>query len=62
MQYLKECNYSEYFMSGVYNTMIKNNAIIKNFTVDLHIAFGTPEEYKEALNNKSFDELREKWQ
>lgn len=61
-KYLEECEYSEYFMSGVYNTMIKDNEIIKNFTVDLHIAFGTPEEYKDAEVNEQFIDLRSKWQ
>lgn len=57
MQYLKECNYSEYFMSGVYNTMIKNKLIIKNFTVDNHLPFGTPEEYEIAKNSDQFERL-----
>lgn len=53
-EYLKECNYSEYYVSGVYNSMIKNNLIIKNYTVDFHLSFGTPEEYEEAKKNKKF--------
>ena len=44
-------------MSGVYNIMIKNNAVIKNFTVDKHIPFGTPEEYELAKNKEDFKEL-----
>ena len=38
----------EYFISGVYNVMIKNNLLIKYFPTDLHISFGTPEEYEES--------------
>lgn len=57
MEYLKECNYSEYFMSGVYNTMIKNKLIIKNFTVDNHLPFGTPEEYEVAKDSDQFERL-----
>lgn len=56
-QYLNECNYSEYFVSGVYNTMIKNKLIIKNFTVDSHLPFGTPEEYEIAKNSDQFERL-----
>lgn len=57
MEYLKNCNYSEYFVSGVYNTMIKNNLIVKNFNVDFHLAFGTPEEYEDAKNSSEFERL-----
>ena len=56
-EYLDNCNYTEYFMSGVYNVMIKNGAVIKNFTVDKHIPFGTPEEYEIAKNKEDFKEL-----
>ncbi|MBQ9181610.1 MAG: glycosyltransferase family 2 protein [Bacilli bacterium] len=57
-EYLNNCNYNEYFVSGVYNIMAKHNKIIKHFDVDSHLAFGTPEEYSEALNHESdFKEL-----
>lgn len=56
-QYLNECNYTEYFVSGVYNTMIKNKLIIKNFTVDDHLPFGTPEEYEAAKDSDQFERL-----
>lgn len=56
-QYLNECNYNEYFISGVYNTMINNGLIVKNFTVDNHLPFGTPEEYEEAKKSTEFEEL-----
>lgn len=53
-EYLQNCNYNEYYVSGVYNIMIKNGAIIKNFTVDKHIPFGTPEEYEIAKDKEDF--------
>lgn len=56
-QYLNECNYTEYFVSGVYNTMIKNKLVIKNFTVDNHLPFGTPEEYEVAKVSDQFERL-----
>ena len=56
-QYLNECNYTEYFVSGVYNIMIKNKLVIKNFTVDNHLPFGTPEEYEVAKDSDQFERL-----
>ena len=57
-QYLDECNYTEYFVSGVYNVMAKHNKKIRNFVVDSHISFGTPEEYEQALHSKELEELK----
>ena len=55
-KYLDNCIYDEYFISGVYNVMIKNNLLIKYFPTDLHISFGTPEEYEDSkkYNFKEF--------
>ena len=47
-EYLDNCSYDEYFMSGIYNIMIKNKMQIKFFSTDLHISFGTPVEYEES--------------
>ena len=47
-KYLDNCNYEEYFISGIYNIMANHNKIIKYFLTDLHLSFGTPEEYEEA--------------
>lgn len=47
-KYLDNCNYEEYFVSGIYNVMAENKTLIKYFLTDLHISFGTPEEYEEA--------------
>lgn len=56
-EYLESCSYSEYYVSGVYNNMIKNNLIVKNINVDYHLAFGTPEEYEEALKSNYWGDL-----
>lgn len=56
-KYLKKCNYSEYFMSGVYNIMIEENKVIKSMKTDFHVPFGVPEEYEEAKNSKDYEEL-----
>jgi NDP-sugar pyrophosphorylase family protein len=46
--YLKKCSYQEYFMSGVYNSLIACNGKIKSFPVESLLTFGTPEEYEQA--------------
>ncbi len=54
--YLKECEYKEFFVSGVYNKLIGLGGEIKTFAVDEHISFGTPDEYDEAVNDKRLKE------
>ncbi len=56
-QYLKECNYSEYFMSGIYNVMVANGMTVKSMKTDYHVPFGVPEEYEEAKNDINYKEL-----
>lgn len=47
-RYLQTCTYREFFLSGVYNGMAQDGCVIRSLPVDLHIPFGTPEEYREA--------------
>lgn len=54
-EYLEKCNYTEYFVSGVYNIMAQKGKIIKKFCVDTHLSFGTPEEYSYAVNSNDFE-------
>ncbi len=56
-QYLNECNYSEFFISGVYNVMIEKGMTVKSMRTDYHVPFGAPEEYEEAKNDYSYKEL-----
>lgn len=56
-QYLKECNYSEYFVSGIYNVMCRENRTVHHFEVDFHVPFGTPAEYESAQKSLHFKEL-----
>lgn len=56
-KYLLNCQYNEYFVSGLYNIMAENNNLIKSFQVDTHISFGTPDEYKKAIANPELEEL-----
>lgn len=56
-EYIKVCNYSEYFMSGVYNMLLKNRKIVKSLKTDFHVSFGVPDEYIKAKNDRCFEEL-----
>lgn len=56
-QYLTECSYSEYFVSGIYNVMCHEQLTVQNYSVDFHVPFGTPEEYESAKNSAYFQEL-----
>lgn len=53
-KYMEDCEYQEYFLSGVYNSLCKDSAVIKTFPTDFHISFGTPEEYENALDAEEF--------
>ena len=58
--YLKNCEYKEFFVSGIYNVLADRGAKVAGFATDLHLPFGTPAEYRaaEAPENKSaFEEL-----
>lgn len=57
-KYLEICDYSEYFVSGVYNVMAENGYIIRNFDVDYHLPFGTPLEYEEAVKSDKFEGVK----
>lgn len=56
-EYLKKCEYSEFFVSGMYNIMCEKNMKIRNYSVDFHVPFGTPAEYEAAQGNRHFKEL-----
>lgn len=59
-EYLKKCNYSEFFLSGVYNIMADKKMKIDNFKCDIHVPFGTPNEYYQATKSEIFDMLEGK--
>ena len=46
--YLHHCDYKEFFVSGIYNVLADRGAQIRSFATDLHLPFGTPEEYRAA--------------
>lgn len=47
-RYLTSCTYREFFMSGVYNELIRAGGRVRGLQVDFHVPFGTPEEYYAA--------------
>ncbi|MDD4706204.1 MAG: sugar phosphate nucleotidyltransferase [Bacilli bacterium] len=57
-KYLDNCNYSEYFISGVYNVIASQGNKIINFKVDNHTSFGTPQEFDEALKSTDFERVK----
>lgn len=56
-KYLTACEYQEYFLSGVYNSICAQGGDIRVFTCEYHINFGTPEEYEATKNAPEFGEL-----
>lgn len=55
--YLKECRYEEFFVSGVYDILAREGRSIRSFETDLHISFGTPEEYAIAARDERLTEV-----
>lgn len=53
-KYFETCQYKEYFISGVYDELFKENKKIVEFPTDYHIPFGTPNEYDTAKTSKYF--------
>ena len=59
-KYLKNCEYKEFFVSGIYNVLAAQGADLRGFPTDYHLPFGTPAEYERAEkseNNMAFDGL-----
>lgn len=57
-RYLSVCQYSEFFMSGVYNEMIADGKRVTGIPTQLHISFGTPEEYELAKLHPWFEDTK----
>ena len=55
--YLEKCEYSEYFMSGVYNIMAEKGLLSGVARTDFHVSFGTPKEYEIAETRQEYKEL-----
>lgn len=60
-EYLQNCEYKEFFVSGIYNVLARRGQPVRGFACDLHLPFGTPAEYFAAEtpeNAKGFELLR----
>lgn len=55
--YTKNCPYNECFMSGLYNVICENGLTVKDYLLDYHVEFGTPEEYEKAKESQYFSDL-----
>lgn len=56
-EYVRDCPYNECFMSGMYNVMCAKGMKIREFALDFHVEFGTPEEYEAAKHSLYFQEF-----
>lgn len=54
-EYVKNCPYSECFMSGVYNTLLKKGYDVEAYKLEWHVEFGTPDEYMNAKKATYFN-------
>ena len=57
--YLTQSRYEEFFVSGVYDCMAAKGQEIRCFDIDLHISFGTPEEYAAAVGDPRLHEVEQ---
>lgn len=55
--YFSNCEYKEYFISGLYNIIARNGGLIDIYDTDYHVTFGIPEEYEEAIKDTHYKEL-----
>ena len=53
-EYLENCDYSEFYMSGIYNMPTLKKGIIKSYKTNFNISFGTANELKKVENNNIF--------
>lgn len=53
-KYIKKCPYNECFMSGIYNILCDERRKVKDYLLDFHVEFGTPDEYEAAKSNEAF--------
>jgi len=56
-RYLQKSRYEEFFVSGVYDELIGAGGRVGTFDTDLHISFGTPEEYFAAADDPRLKEV-----
>jgi len=52
--YKNNCNYSETYISGLYNFMVQDNKTVKGIVLDSHLSFGTPEELSAIVDSMPY--------
>ena len=57
MLFRSKCEYSEYFMSGVYNILLSDGQTVTCMETDFHVSFGVPEEYESAKKRTEYEAL-----
>lgn len=55
--YINNCPYNECFMSGLYNVMCNLGMEIKDYLLDFHVEYGTPDEYENAERSHHFKDI-----
>lgn len=55
--YMNDCPYNECFMSGIYNVMCNQGMEIKDYLLDFHVEYGTPDEYEKAKRSRHFKDF-----
>ena len=55
-RYLESCTQSEFFMSGVYNELLAARCAVRALETQVHVSFGTPEEYAAAQQDPRLKE------
>lgn len=58
-KYVQNCEYSECFMSGIYNVLCAEGKKVSKYTLDYHVEFGTPEELELAKQSERFNDFSE---
>lgn len=56
-EYVKNCPYDECFMSGMYTVMCEHKMALRDYLLDFHVEFGTPEEYELAKESEYFNKF-----
>lgn len=56
-EYIGHCPYDECYMSGIYNVLCSHGMTVKDYLLDVHVAFGTPQEYEKSRSSAYFAQM-----
>ena len=57
-RYLQTCTQGEFFMSGVYNALLSAHGVVQALETQVHVSFGTPEEYEAARHDARLEVVK----